>query len=317
MTVATAAAAEPTETATATGAASDTELTTQTTVVTTTETVTTETITTTVESLSLPPLQGPQYRYPNTTLFPRIFIDIVAVPASVVGWDDADWAGFSAVAVPVVALMLPFNPSMDASFQDWVRRNQTQFLDDYLVKVKTPAMSIFTIGYMGVLWGAGWVSQSDTALEFASITSEALVVGQFYHLSLKVLIGREGPYQGTRNGIVHGPTVEWFPGGTPSGHLVTTSVLASVWGEYFDSWILRGAGLAITGYMAAASVYGNAHFLSEVIWGAGMGYAVTSWVVRNRSSRYRYTADGGRTYVGLAPLSLPDGGGGVQVVGSW
>ena len=280
----------------------------------TTETVTTETVTT-EEPLSLPPFQGPQYRYPHTTLFPRIGLDIIAIPASVVGWDEADWAGFTAVMAPVVVLMLPFNPSLDVEFQRWINANKGGDPTPFLYKVKTPAMSIFTVAYMGAFWGTAWISQDDTVLELVSLTSEALVVGQFYHLSLKVLIGREGPYQGTKLGIVHGPTFEWFPGGTPSGHLVTVSVLASVWGEYFDSWILRGAGLAVTGYMAAASVYGNAHFLSDVIWGAGMGYAVTSWVVRNRSTRYRYT-DEGREWVGVVPLALPDVAG-VQVVGGW
>ncbi len=266
---------------------------------------------------NLPPLQGPQYRYSELGLFPRLFIDIPAIPASVVGWNNTDWAIFSAVMVPGTALMLPFNPSMDASFQQWVNRNQGPFLDGFFPRISDNIMAVATAGYAFAWWGAGWISDNDTVLELASLTSESIAVAQFYHVSLKLLTGREGPQNANGLGIVHGFTWKYYPDGTPSGHTATFTALFSVIAEYYDSWALRSAVIVGAAYMGANLVYTNEHFFSDIIFGGAIGYGVGSFVVRNRSTRYRYGEDGESQYIAVMPLQFPDGGGGLQLVGTW
>ncbi len=265
----------------------------------------------------LPPLQGRRYRYPQMGLFARIAVDIPAMPASVVDWNDTDWTIFSSVMGSGVALMLPFNPSMDASFQQWVNSNRDPYLDDLFPLISDKAMSIATVAYIGVWWGVGWISDDETVLELASLTSEALAVAQFYHVSLKLLTGREGPHDGEGLGIVHGFTSEFYPDGTPSGHTATVTAVFSVLAEYYDNWAMRGAVVAGAAYMGASLIYTNEHFFSDVIFGGAIGYAVGSFVVRNRSTRYRYGDNGESQYIAVMPLQLPNGGGGVQLVGTW
>jgi hypothetical protein len=59
--------------------------------------------------------------------------------------------------------------------------------------------------------------------------------------------------------------------------------------EYWDSWWLRGVALTAGTYMSASLVYHDQHFVSDVLWGGAMGYAVATWVVdRHTSARHRH-----------------------------
>ena len=255
---------------------------------------------------SYPPFQGPQYRYDHLNLFGRIGTDLIAIPAGIGEWDAADWSKFGAVTVPTVALMWPGDPSLDVQIQTWVVDNQTPAWNAFFPRLKNTEMSVGTLAYVGLFWGLGWITGDSTILELASLSSEALTVAQAYHISMKILLGREGPAQEDRLGLVHGPTTRFYPAGTPSGHATTTGALASVFAEYFDNWAVSTLAIAGTTYVSASLIYNDQHFASDVIWGASMGWAVGTWVVRHRSSRFRNTKEGIQR-VHVLPLAVPNG----------
>jgi membrane-associated phospholipid phosphatase len=267
-------------------------------------------VATIIDAATSTPLQQPWIlrvggRYPDTNLFERAATDLWSIPGSAVTWSGADWARFGAVAVPVAVLSWPNNNPMDVRFQDWVDDHKQSTLSSALFKVPTNVMSEATVGVMGAYWGAAWLTDDPELRELVSLTSEALVVGQTYHVTTKVMLGREGPGQGTGRGQYHGPTTRYFPGGTPSGHLLTPAVLSGVVSEYYDSWTLRAVSIAGLTYMAAGSVYHDQHYLSDVIWGATMGYGIATWVVHHRSARY---ADQDRkTQVSVMPMAEAPG----------
>lgn len=265
-----------------------------------------------------PPYQGTRYRYQNMGLFPRIFYDIPAIPATGVDWTGGEWAQFAGVFAPGLILMLPPNPSLDVRIQRWVNEKHSDSVSDIFPNPTDNVMSAGTVAYIAAFWSAGWLSGNRTVLELASLSSEALAVGQLYHVTLKVLFGREGPNDGNGLGIVYGPTARYFPDGTPSGHMITVTTLLSVPGEYWDSWPLRGAAILVSAYMATGLVYNNQHYVSEIIWGGALGYATGIWVVHHRSTRYRYV-DGTPDYLTVAPtaVALPGGSQGLGLRGTW
>jgi membrane-associated phospholipid phosphatase len=211
---------------------------------------------------------------------------LAAVPASVVAWDAHDWTRFAALAVPTVALMVPPNPSLDARFQTWLNKNEQPWADTFFFKLKTIPISISLAVYGAAIFGTSWALHDEDVFEFGSLSVEALLVTQFFHITTKLLLGREGPYQ-DRNGSFHGPTEFHFPGGTPSGHAATTYAVLTVMAEYWDKLPLHVLAHAVGIYVSMSLVYERAHFLSDVIWGAPMGYFIGRWIVRHRSSRYR------------------------------
>ncbi len=267
--------------------------------------------------LGLPPYQGPRYRYQSMGIFQRLAFDIPALPATVVDWTPGEWLQFGAIITPGIVLMLPLDPSLDSRFENWVEQGHNSFWDTVLPNPSDTVMSIATVSYIAVYWVSGWISQDKTVLELASLSSESLAVAQLYHVTLKVMIGREGPLNRNGTGTVHGPTVRYFPDGTPSGHMATTTSLLAIYGEYYDNWGMRAGAIVISGWMAGMLMYKGQHFPSDIVWGGALGWATASWVVRHRSTRWAESEDGFSKYVAILPMPVEGGGGGAQLAGLW
>jgi membrane-associated phospholipid phosphatase len=258
------------------------------------------------------PLQQDHFRVPNARVIPRAWRDLAAVPASVVAWDGADWGRFSAIAIPTLAMMSPPNyRSYDVKLQRWLRENERPGADKLFLQIKTIPISIALASYGAALFGTAWALDNDELFEFASLSFEALLVTQFFHITSKLLLGREGPYQGDGEGRIYGLTRISFPGGTPSGHAATTYAVLTVMAEYWDKLPLHFLAHAIGVYVSMSLVYERQHFISDVIWGAPMGYFIGRWIVRHRSSRYRCRAPRESVWARtlLVPILSPEGAG--------
>ena len=57
--------------------------------------------------------------------------------------------------------------------------------------------------------------------------------------------------------------------------------------EYWQKWPLYVVGHAAALYIGMSLVYERQHFVSDVLWGGVMGYAIGRWIVYHRSSRHR------------------------------
>jgi len=233
------------------------------------------------------PLTGDELRHPQAHVAKRTWNDLAAIPASVVAWDAQDWTVFGATALATGTLMLPPRDSLDVRFQRWLKANERPGLDRAFVKIKTIPEGFALAGYGALLFGTAYLTDNKRLFEYGSLSLEALGVSQFYHVVSKLLVGREGPHQGGGDGEVHGPTVFLFPGGTPSGHASTAYTLLAVTTEYWDKWPLYVVGHTAGLYIAVSLVYERQHFVSDVLWGGVMGYAIGRWIVAHRSSQRR------------------------------
>lgn len=255
------------------------------------------------------PFQDDRYRFPHLTIERRVFVDALAMPLAPLSWNLTDWSWASATIAPTVALMLPPKPSLDVRSLRWLEERETAFLDSAMPKVGTIPAALVTVGILGTGWLLSAITQNRTLWEVTSLTTESVALAQFYHLSLKLLLGREGPGQRQGLGVIHGPTTEFFPAGTPSGHITTIASFAGAIAEYYDSWWIRSAAFTAITYSSASLIYHRQHFPSDVIWGASQGYAVARWVVRNRSSRFTYESTGADADASLLPYVTPQSAG--------
>jgi len=255
------------------------------------------------------PFQQDRYRFPELTIERRILVDALALPLAPLGWQPLDWAAAGLAVGVTGALMLPAKPSGDVRVMNWAARRQTPFLDDFFFKVYTVDAAIVTVGLLGVGWIASGITRNRKVWELTSLTTEAVALAQFYHLTFKILLGRESPYQEQGQGEIHGPTFKYFPGGTPSGHAANLAAFTGTIAEYFDSWWLRAPAFAVSTYAGASLVYNEQHFPSDVVWGASLGFSTARWVVRNRSSHFRYGGDTGESELSLLPFATPSSAG--------
>jgi membrane-associated phospholipid phosphatase len=235
------------------------------------------------------PLQSDSTRYPNMRVVPRFFHDFAALPASVVAWDDGDWARAGAFAIPTTALMWPAEPSYDLRAHRWIKRHERPGLEKFFLKIKTIPESAFLATYGAVLFSTAWFTKNDKLFEYATLALETIGQVQFWHVASKMLIGRQSPYQVDDGDEprTYGPTRLHFPGGTPSGHAITAWSMLFVLADYYGHWPLYAFAVLGGTYVSAALVYQRQHYISDVVLGAGMGIYIARFIVRHRSSRYR------------------------------
>jgi hypothetical protein len=253
---------------------------------------------------------GDEFRYGNKALPLRVLADLVAIPAGMARWEAPDWAAFSLVTLATGALMLPLDHPLDARLQHSLR----DALGPERFKVWTPLGDVLVhVGLWGTMAGIlawGLLKDDPRSVQLVSLTIEAFAVTQAFHLTFKLLLGREGPRDGQGLGRIFGPaeSLKLFPAGTPSGHVSSFYAMMGVATAYLDNPALTLALHAVGLVFAATIVTDDYHFLSDVIWGGAMGYAIGQWVVHHRSSQAGMPAKGGPLFM-VMPMVSPGGAG--------
>jgi hypothetical protein len=267
------------------------------------------------------PFLGERYRWAAMPVLPRVLNDLVAIPANVPAWSAGDWAELAAWTAGVAALMAPLDDPYDARLDRWIRREMTPHLPVVWNDVMQPLLwGGIAVGGLGTWWWAASSGRDDIA-QGLSLMGEALAVTQAYHLTFKLLIGREGPTNGDGRGQILGPfqAVSIYPAGTPSGHAGTLYSLMSAGFAYYrpPAWLQVGGHLVVGG-LVAFHVIDHRHFLSDVVWGGAMGWYVGRWVVAHRSSPVAGRPAGASRAGGLTVIPfLARGGGGLAASARW
>jgi len=265
---------------------------------------------------------GQQWRYQQKVKFLpwlrdfalRVLADIVSIPTSVLRWTPLDYATFGVgVAVPVTMSIPIDGQSLDSRVQFAARKvmggpncdyaaetHNSQLCDNpptkrprvWTLPSDTAIISVVMATPVVMMLIAALPEGGEPFVEVGALALEALAVTQVYHVSLKLLTGREAPLARTGMGEYFGPTRISFPDGTPSGHAATLFAIAGVYATYFHTWWLQTLILGSAAVLSTFLMLDDTHFTSEVIVGAAMGYLVGRWVVEHRSSRYAYGANG-------------------------
>lgn len=232
------------------------------------------------------PWDGDGYQYGDMNLAARVMTGAFAIPAGMGTWDGCDWGLFGAFSSTTLALMVG-RPSVDVHFQEWVQDQRWEGGERGFVRITSARMFGGLVGFTAIMAGSGWAFDRPDLIEFTSLMIEAVAITHFYHVMSKLLLGREGPYHHSGQGLYHGVRQVYMPGGTPSGHAATVFAVLGTAAEYYDNVYLRILTVLAGVYSSASLVYHNQHFISDVIWGSAMGYFVARWVVRHHSTRYR------------------------------
>lgn len=264
----------------------------------------------------LPFYMGERWRYQNSNIFARFGMSLTGSFLNVHRWDRWDWLYAGLTAAGTLAFMAPTNPSPDAHLQFWILERQNPRWDKVFPRLTSERFSAAGLSFIGVCAAAGWIADDDEIIEWSALMLEALGVTQLVHVAQKLTIGREGPEQGDGLGIVYGPKrgPEFFPSGTPSGHVASVIALSKLTMDYFRKPWLNVLGYSLWAYISVSVLYNNQHFISDVVWGAPLGYFIGKWFAEHRSSKYRYV-DGKPvrrretpTFVGVMPFVSPYSG---------
>jgi membrane-associated phospholipid phosphatase len=269
------------------------------------------------EPLDTPPhgfFVGDDWRYDHMSLvgglFKRTAADLVSIPSGIGGWSGADWVTLVLTLGVTVGFEIPFEPSVDVRLQEGMQR----WLGPGHPHLWSPFGDTIIWGafFSGIaaLLAYGVVSHDAPYLETAMLSVEAWLVAQFYINVIKILTGRESPTDEQGQGNFHGPAgfTKYFPAGVPSGHVASIWAVFTVVMQYWQSPLLYVLMSAVGVVLSVATIGDNYHFASESICGAVMGIAIGRWIVRHRSTRYRYGAGGAVERLTLVPMVMPGSG---------
>ncbi len=238
----------------------------------------------------VPFYKGEQLRFENADIFKRTGASLIGSVLEIGNWDQEAWLWAGGTAAVTIALMAPTDPSPDVRFQEVVQERRTRKMNKAMPPLRTVQFRQYGLGSIGLMALYGAFGDKPRVLETASLSMEAVTVAVTLHLVQKLMIGREGPTDGDGLGIIHGPTegIHLYPAGTPSGHTASVWAMSTVLMDQVDQWWGYAMGWTINGYVAVSLVYNDQHYISDIIWGAHLGYFVGKWVSKHRSTKYKY-----------------------------
>ena len=234
--------------------------------------------------------KGDHLRFDSADIFKRTGASFLGSILEIGHWDQDAWLVAGSTAAVTIALMAPTDPSPDVRLQAWVQGGRTPKGNHYMPALRTDAFRTYGLGSIGLMGLYGHFGNKPRVLEAASLSMEAVTVAVSLHLVQKLLIGREGPTDGDGLGIIYGPTegINLYPAGTPSGHTASVWAMSVVLMDQVDTWWGDILGWTVNSYVAVSLVYNDQHYVSDIIWGAPLGYFVGKWVSKNRSTKYGY-----------------------------
>ncbi|MFZ1685244.1 MAG: phosphatase PAP2 family protein [Candidatus Zixiibacteriota bacterium] len=200
---------------------------------------------------------------------------VVTFPAR---WHARDWKTFAFVSGGIIAVSFA-----DKDIRSLSQRNRNQSTDKFARFMNSCGREV-PFGIEGALYLGGELFHNERAKACgldglaASLISSGLVCQ-----AVKAVVGRERPYN--ENGQY---TFKPFTrhDSFPSGHTANAFALATVVSShYHNTWIRIGA-FSAAGLVAYARVNYDAHFASDVVTGAAIGFVVGKSVVAlNRQLR--------------------------------
>ena len=140
------------------------------------------------------------------------------------------------------------------------------------------------------LYGAGVLLRNRVASDIGLHTTESLIVASTAGFLLKGIVGRPLPRQPSADADSYhfgrGIRVDGNWQSFPSGHtLAAFAVASALTAEAYDRWPAHARLVGILTYSAAAGagisrLYNNAHWVSDIIFGAGIGILSGTATVR-------------------------------------
>lgn len=189
-------------------------------------------------------------------------------------WDSRDWAVFGGT-VAAIGVATQFDEDVREQFVDDdapLDGRDPRGTDDAI-----PAAVLVAGTWLlaGITDDPGGWRELGSMLQAGALTAVTVELG-------KLAFGRVRPNETADSG-------EWFDGGDsfPSLHAGAAFAIGTVFAESGDDrhrWLRRAVGYGVAGYTAYARVDHNAHWMSDALAGAAIGYSTARFTLRRREA---------------------------------
>ena len=203
--------------------------------------------------------------------------DVVIAPGH---WNQVQWAVAFGVSGLTIGLV-----TQDLVIQQFVKSHQTPFLDAISKYGLEPwGSGLYTLPALGVMYGVSFVIH-DKKLRMTAIKGvEAFAYAAIATQILKQVFHRERPNQGDApdpfawNGPIATISYTSFPSGHSAAVFAVATVIASAYKKTVWVPVLCYSLASLT---ALSRIYDNEHWLSDVVMGSAIGFAIGQTVFNN------------------------------------
>jgi membrane-associated phospholipid phosphatase len=184
-------------------------------------------------------------------------------------WESPQWQKATGLMVITGTLMA----TADQDIADFYNRHRHKEVNNAMQDIGDVLSPLTLAGYSAALWGVGQMVPNDELSRSGFKMGEAVVYSTLIAGGIKVMVGRTRPLTGADAHDFSGWSWRDDHQSFPSAHATAAFAVARVLSPQMTPLQRLGAYVAAS-LVAFSRVYLSDHWLSDVVFGAGLGYSV-------------------------------------------
>jgi membrane-associated phospholipid phosphatase len=210
--------------------------------------------------------------YTDFKQFFKVGADLAAAP---LGFDKKDWILLSAALAATAAAY-----SLDDQVHRLADRNINNF-NNSLFEIDRYYYLEFAAVSMSAIYGYGLFTGDSEIRKLGYQLALATFYSGIFNVTMKMITGRTRTEANRGHDNFRPLRVDLNNSSFPSAHTTLAFSFSTVMASYSDNLFWKAGWFSAAGLVGAARIYHDKHWLSDVIFGAALGYFVADFVINN------------------------------------
>ncbi len=208
--------------------------------------------------------------------------DVYAAPAH---FDSKDWLCFTSTLGLTTSAFL-----IDEDVRSFALENKGSF-GDVLFKVDDFYHIEYIAASTAALYIYGTASKNAEVRNLGLKLTEAAIYAESINLLGKFLLGRQRPANAVDAAEFQPFNTSWEFTSLPSGHTTLSFAYSTVMASIYNNFLWKFGWFSLATLVGAARIYNNAHWFSDVVLGAAIGYFVGDFVNNHYTNKKEVVSD--------------------------
>ena len=238
---------------------------------------------------------APSFYNENTRITPRVYVlltldDMKQQWTSPFRATSKNWLQVGMFAALTTGVVLGLDKPVNRYTVEQIRTNKSAVSASLYVTNFGGWYETYTLAALGAY---GWIFKKDKEKTTTLLATQAYITGAAIETVMKFLTSRQRPsyynaVTGQNSHVFHGPFYHFMKSDSysyqsfPSGHTTVAFAAATVFAmEYRNIWFVPIISYSAATAIGLSRVVQNAHWISDVLVGAGLGFITGRQVVNN------------------------------------
>ncbi|HEY5513938.1 MAG TPA: phosphatase PAP2 family protein [Geomonas sp.] len=214
-------------------------------------------------------------------------VDTGKMVASPVHWETRDWLKLGLVLGVTSSLFL-----VDQKVKDFAQSHQSPVASKFALVGNDLGDPFYTLPPIGAFYLYGYLADDSKARRASLLAIESFAISGVMTSGLKMLADRHRPNSGDVSTTWDGPSFSMKNLSFSSGHTASAFSIATVFADvYKDNAYVPTIAYGLATLTGLSRVYSNAHWSSDVFFGAALGYFTSKALLSYHKEEKNKTAN--------------------------